>query len=137
MFQTFLHQTNYLAILVSALVYFLIGAVWYSAIFGKIWVKLVGLKEEQMKEGSKMVFLYTLLAEIVIVFVMAFIVWALGISNCVSAIKVGAFFSLGITAPVLAINNFYGMRPGKLTMIDAGYHITGIILACIILTVWK
>ncbi|MFL5762782.1 MAG: DUF1761 domain-containing protein [Bacteroidia bacterium] len=137
MFQTFLHQTNYLAILVSALIYFIIGALWYSMLFRKQWVQLIGLKPEQMQNGSKIVFLYTFLAEIVIVFAMAFIIWILGTPDCVSAIKVGLFFSVCFTATVLAINNWYGMRSMKLTLIDAGYHIVGIVFASIILTIWK
>ncbi|HEY0030530.1 MAG TPA: DUF1761 domain-containing protein [Bacteroidia bacterium] len=138
MFQTFLHQTNYLAILVSAIVYFAIGALWYSPLlFSKAWVKHVGRTEEQLRSGSKIVFLYTLVAEIAICFVTAFFIWILGTSQCVSAIKVGLFISLGYTTTIIAINNWYGQRSAKLTLIDAGYHVVGIVFAAIILTVWK
>jgi len=138
MFQTFLHQTNYLAIIVSALVYFVIGAIWYSPLlFAKPWMANVGRSEEQLKSGSKIVYLYTLVALIVICFVTSFIIWILGTVQCVSAIKVGLFISLGYTSTVVAINNWYGQRSAKLTCIDAGYHVVGITLAAIILTVWK
>ena len=137
MFQTFLHQTNYLAIIVAALVYFVIGAIWYSVLFGKAWMANVGRTKEQLMSGSKIVYLYTLIAELVICFVMAFIIWILGTPNCISAIKVGAFFSLGFTATIIAINNWYGQRGTKLTLIDSGYHIVGIIFASIIITIWN
>ncbi len=137
MFQTFLHQTNYLAIIVSAIVYFVIGAIWYSVLFGKLWMANVGRTKEQLMSGSKIVYLYTLVAELVICFVLAFIIWILGTPNCMSAIKVGLFFSLGFTTTIIAINNWYGQRSVKLTFIDAGYHVIGIIFASIILTVWN
>jgi uncharacterized membrane protein len=138
MFQTFLHQTNYLAIIVSAVVYFLLGAVWYSPVlFAKPWAARVGRTEEQLRGGSKVVFLYTLIALVVICFVTSFIVWILGTSSVISAIKVGLFISLGYTTTIIAINNWYGQRAGKLTLIDAGYHVVGIVVATIILTLWK
>lgn len=138
MFQTFLHQTNYLAIIVSAVVYFVIGALWYSPLlFAKPWMKNVGRTEEQLRSGSKIVYLYTLIAELVICFVLAFIIWVLGTPTCLSAIKVGLFFSLGFTTTIIAINNWYGQRGTKLTLIDSGYHIVGIVFASIILTVWN
>jgi len=138
MFQTFLHQTNYLAIIVAAVVYFVIGAIWYSPLlFAKAWMESVGRTKEQLMSGSKIVYLYTLIAEFVICFVLAFIIWILGTSNCISAIKVGAFFSIGFTATIIAINNWYGQRGAKLTLIDSGYHIVGIIFASIIITIWN
>ena len=135
MFQTFLHQTNYLAIVVSAIVYFVIGAVWYSALFGKEWMKHIGRTEEQLRSGSKIVYLYTLIAELFICLVMAFVVWSLQTTNCMAAIKLGLFFSI-FPITIIAINNWYGQRSMKLTMIDAGYHIVGIVFATIIMAVW-
>lgn len=137
MFQTFLHQTNFLAIIVAAIVYFVIGAVWYSLLFGKAWMENVGRTKEQLMSGSKIVYLYTVIAEFGICFVVAFVIWILGTPNCISAIKVGAFFSIGLTATIIAINNWYGQRSLKLTFIDSGYHIVGIITASIIITVWN
>lgn len=137
MFQTFLHQTNFLAIIVAAVVYFVIGAVWYSVLFGKTWMENVGRTKEQLMSGSKIVYLYTVIAEFGICFVMAFVIWILGTPNFMSAIKVGAFFSVGLTATIIAINNWYGQRSVKLTLIDSGYHIVGIIFASIIMTVWN
>jgi hypothetical protein len=138
MFQSFLEQTNYLAILVSAIVYFALGAVWYSPLlFQKAWVANVGRTDEQLRGGSKIVFLYTFIALFVMCFVTSFIVWAMQTSMCIPAIKLGLFISLGYTTTTVAINNWYGQRPAKLTMIDAGYHIVGIVLATIIMAVWK
>jgi hypothetical protein len=138
MFQTFLHQTNYLAIIASALVYFFVGAMWYSPLlFAKPWVQHIGRTEEQLKGGSKIVFLYTFFALLVICFVTSFIIWFLGTSRYFSAIKVGLFLSLGYTSTIIAINNWYGQRSVKLTLIDSGYHIVGIVTATIIMTEWK
>ena len=45
----FLH-VNFLAVLVSAVVIFLLGGLWYSkALFASKWIALMGISEEQMK----------------------------------------------------------------------------------------
>src|SRR5205814_7334198 len=45
-------HVNYLAVLVSGIVIFLLGGLWYSVLFKKPWIRLMGIPEEKMKEGS-------------------------------------------------------------------------------------
>lgn len=45
-------HVNYLAVLVSGVVIFVLGGLWYSVLFKKPWIRLMGIPEEQMKEGS-------------------------------------------------------------------------------------
>jgi hypothetical protein len=41
-------KINVLAVGVAAVVAFLVGGVWYTALFGKLWVKLHDYSEEKM-----------------------------------------------------------------------------------------
>jgi len=43
-------EINYWAVLVAALATFLLGGLWYTALFGKTWVKLHGYGDEQVKK---------------------------------------------------------------------------------------
>ena len=43
-------EVNYLAVLVAGLAAFFLGGLWYTAIFGKLWIKLQGYTDEQIKE---------------------------------------------------------------------------------------
>lgn len=43
---------NYWAVLVSAFSAFVVGWIWYGPLFGKLWMKLNGFTEEEMKEGT-------------------------------------------------------------------------------------
>ena len=45
-----LSQANWLAVVVAGLVAFFLGGLWYTALFGKLWVKLVGYSEQQIAE---------------------------------------------------------------------------------------
>ena len=42
---------NYWAVLVAALFTFVLGFLWYGPLFGRTWLRLVGLNPESMKPG--------------------------------------------------------------------------------------
>jgi hypothetical protein len=41
MLQQFLHQVNLWAVLVATLVYFILGSLWFSVLFGGVWSREV------------------------------------------------------------------------------------------------
>src|SRR6516225_9879484 len=43
-------KINYLAVLVAGLINFFVGALWYTVLFGKLWIQLNGFSEQQIKE---------------------------------------------------------------------------------------
>ena len=46
-------EVNFLAVLVSAIVPLIIGAIWYNpSVFGTAWIKVSGMTEEKMKSGN-------------------------------------------------------------------------------------
>jgi hypothetical protein len=45
-----LARVNFLAVLVAGLAAFFIGGLWYTVLFGKLWVKLHGYSEEKIKQ---------------------------------------------------------------------------------------
>ena len=46
-------QLNWLAILVATAVCFVLGALWYGPLFGKPWMKEIGMDPEKMKDTPK------------------------------------------------------------------------------------
>ncbi len=44
---------NYWAVLVAAIVSYAVGALWYSALFGKKWAQLQNMTPEKMEEMKK------------------------------------------------------------------------------------
>lgn len=137
---------NYLAVLVSAIVYFVIGAVWYGPIFGNIWMKLNKLKKEDVKkENMPRCFIGSFIGYLVLCFVLAhFVQYSLLLavqqSGAAFAVPVGAqtgFWAwLGFTAATSAGTYLYGGKPMKLYVLDNAYHLVGSVVAGIILAVW-
>ncbi len=124
--------------IVSSLVYYAIGALWYTPLFGKVWAKQVGMDMGGGGMGAR--FVLGMLGQLVSSFLyVAGVYMLLMIGNFYSfggALVVGgsvsAFFVLSVNSGKLL---FLG-KP-KLFFIDAGYGVLGAFVAAIILAFWK
>ncbi len=137
----FLSGANWLAIIAAAIAYFVLGSIWFSLLFGKQWMALNNIPEptpeakEQMKKMMLPMMIQTLVMGIIIAIATAILVSGLGIHRCVPGIKLGLLLSaIGVIPLVMA--DMYLMKPLKLWFIDAGYHVIGITLMSIIISVW-
>ncbi len=77
-------ETNWIAILVSALIPLLIGGIWYNPkVMGKVWMASSGITEEQIKSGNMArIFGLTLLFSIMLaVFMSAWVVHQIHINS--------------------------------------------------------
>ncbi|MGZ5243582.1 MAG: DUF1761 domain-containing protein [Bacteroidia bacterium] len=137
--QDFYANINYLAVLVAAIVYFALGALWYSPVlFGKMWMEARNITAENAnRDGMAKIFIITFILNLVCVFLAATFVSALGANGISDGINLGLRFALGFAVTTMGINYMYDNKSSKLFWIDAGYHIVGIVAATIILSVWK
>ncbi|CAN5150493.1 hypothetical protein BH09BAC5_BH09BAC5_10880 [soil metagenome] len=140
--QEFFKNANWLAIGVAALTYWIIGALFYSALFRKPW--MAGHKIEmptapdeiaKMKKSMPMVMVMGLLMNIVVAIIVGMFVMALGSIHCISGMKLGLALSFLATIPLL-MSHSYTMKSMKLWVIDGGYHVISITLMSIIISVW-
>ncbi|NLR92159.1 MULTISPECIES: DUF1761 domain-containing protein [Flammeovirga] len=131
-------QINFLAVLVAAVASFILGAIWYSAIFGKAWQKELGFTDEYLQEANMAVIFGT---SFVLMLIMSFGISML-ISHAGATIDVtqGAMhgFLIGImfVGMSMGINYLYQRRSIKLWLIDAGYQITFLTIQGAIIGAW-
>jgi hypothetical protein len=114
---------NYLAVVIAAIVAFMIGAGWYMSL-GKIWVEAQGLTPEKMQSNkSKLPFIYTFLAELVMAWVLAGLMAHLGPGQVtfLNGIVSGAFCWLGFVITALVVNVSFSIRDMRLLWIDGGH----------------
>ena len=142
MLQAFFSHANWLAIATAAVTYFILGALWFSALFGKPWMaghKISMPTDEaekaKMKAQMPMLMIKTFLMNIIVALGIGLVVYATSTRDCMHGIKWGLLLS-GFAAVPIAMNHMYLMKGIKLTMIDAGYHVVSITLMTIIITVW-
>lgn len=117
---------NWLAIVVGTIVFFAIGAVWYSALFARPWQREVGLSTEQLTGGRNMMLVMgTCLAlEFVVVLMLGHLFARIQPADH-AKMMMATGFGLAIMAPAIGINYLYQRRSLKLFLIDAGYFVVG------------
>lgn len=116
---------NWLAVVLGAAAFFVVGMIWYGALFGKAWQREIwpdGAPED--KGNPAMLFGLCFIAELVVAAMFghmlarlqppAHVVWMM-------AFGIGAT----IMTPAIAINYLFQRRSLKLFLIDAGHFIFG------------
>jgi hypothetical protein len=131
-------NVNVWAVLVSAVAYFAVGALWYGALFGKPWMEALGRTREEIAQGggASISYLWTFLLEVVTCFVLALLVLNSPVTGLLGGAGLGLLVALGIWGTLLAITFLYEGRKTSLYLIDLGYHVVGLVVAGAIVGAW-
>ncbi|MGY8974157.1 MAG: DUF1761 domain-containing protein [Sphingomonadales bacterium] len=118
-------EINWLAVLLGALAFFLVGAIWYGVLFSKAWQKAAGMSDEKIQSGNMaLIFGLTFLAELVISLTLWHGIARSGASDrAVMMMAVG--FGATIMVPAIGINYLYLRKTFAHFLIDAGHFIVG------------
>jgi hypothetical protein len=137
---------NYLAVVVAAIVIFVLGGLWYSPVlFQKRWIALQGRTEEQIRSqaaAANMPLMY--LTAFIGAFIQAWVL-AMLLGHMAQITEMGvahaAIFSallwLGFTGSTSYITAMFSGKPKQLWAIDSLYYLVSFVLAGIILAVWR
>lgn len=111
---------NWLAVLLAALASFIVGGLWYSVLFAKIWQREAGVTDEQLKHGTVRVFVGSfLLAAVMAVVLAAFIGHGGAGFGALAGLATGAAW----VAAALGVNYLFERRSLTLFAINASYNI--------------
>lgn len=118
-------EMNLLTIVLAALAFFIVGALWYGVLFGKAWQRAAGLSDAQVQGGNMvLIFGLTLAFELLIALVLAHQFAMTGASDrAIMMISIG--FGAFVMTPAIGINYLYQRKSGSLFAIDAGHFILG------------
>ncbi|HMI77486.1 MAG TPA: DUF1761 domain-containing protein [Ferruginibacter sp.] len=133
---------NWVAIIVAALAYFALGALWYSKVlFANRWIAdlKIDINNADAKKGMGTMFGGSLVLIFIQCFALAVIASRLDIvgAGWMSGLKLGAFMGCCFCATTVGINYLYEKKPMSLFLINAGYAIVGNIIAGIIICCWQ
>jgi hypothetical protein len=122
---------NYFAIVLAAVAAFVFGGAWYG-VFSKPWMAAVGKTEQDIKGSAApmaVLFLITIIAQLVMAWVLAGIIGHLGVGQVTlrNGLISGALVWLGFVATTMVVNHAYQGAKRTLTLIDGG-HWLGVLL---------
>ena len=130
-------KTNYGAIAVSALAYWMLGALWYGVLFGQRWMALEGITMEQARSMNPVLpYLITLVLNLLMAFVLAQLCLWRNADTAARGSAVGVLLWIGIVGPIVFTTYMYEMRSKELFAINEFYPLVGLCLMGIILGAW-
>jgi hypothetical protein len=128
---------NIWAIIIITVIYFVLGAFWYSKfLFGKIWADALGFNMEEIESEPKMFIGAAVTAFITTLFLALLLEFIPGY-NFITGLLVGLVVGVGFVLTTGFYDVLYEGKNFKAYIIDAGYHIVALLIAGLILGAWK
>ena len=118
-----LADLNWLAVVVSAVAFYALGALWYSVLFGKV----------NMVQTMGGTFVLELVAAIVVGMLMA----EMGGEGYMAGIHTGLLLGLGVASVMMGVNYLHEQKSLKLWMINAAHITLGFALVGGIQGAWQ
>ena len=139
MLSEILSSLNWLHVLVAAIAYFALGAIWYSFLFKDQWIKLSGINmdDPNAKKGVAGVMFCSFILMLVQTIGIAVLEHQFATQGLMGGLKMGVFVGVTFSSTAIAINYLYNMKNKMLYIIDCGYQIVGCAIAGAIMAAWS
>jgi accessory gene regulator protein AgrB len=129
-------HVNLWAVLVAAVIQWLLGAFWYGLVVKKSWRALVGYKEGEKPKNAIFAMVSSFVASLVLSFVLAHVILWAGTATFLAGASLGVVCWLGFMAPPLFAQHIYERRPANLFAINAAYWLLAMAIGAAVLAVW-
>ncbi|HAP01484.1 MAG TPA: DUF1761 domain-containing protein [Bacteroidetes bacterium] len=131
----YLSNINWTAVLVATISAFVIGFVWYGPVFGRQWMKEIGLTPEAAKNANMLkvfgpAFILTLIMGLMLALHMH------DNSDWLQGSKLAAMIALGFIAPTTGVNYIFCRKTITLWIIDCGYSLVTLCVMGAIIGAW-
>jgi len=126
-------------VLVAAAAAWVFGAIWYMAL-SKPWMAAAGIEvgaDGKPANGSDpLPYILSAIAMVLVAGMMRHVISQAGIDTLLKGLMTGGGIGLFMISPWIMINNAYGGKPFKLTLIDGGYATFGSAIIGVILVLF-
>jgi hypothetical protein len=130
---------NYWAVLAAAVARTIIGGLWYGPIFGKQWRHRMMVTPEDTRSiplAPTRAMLGEFVASLIMAFVIAQLVFALGILDLGEGALLAFWLWLGLITTTYADGILWEGRPFKLSILNAAYSLVTLVVMTLILAWW-
>ena len=127
---------NWLAILVAAIAFFAVGAVWYQPkVMGTRWMKAAQVDPSDASPNP-WIFVGTLVSYFLMAMVLAMISQGIGASSFGEGLVLGLFTGVVFVGTQAWVNASYEGRSPNLVVVNGGVGVIGHVIMAVIVTVW-
>jgi hypothetical protein len=122
-----------IGVLAATIATMVLGFLWYSPVlFGKAWVRRVGLKMEEMSAGGPLTYGLTALTALGGAFLLALLLTLVPSPSIGDGVAMGLLVGLSIAAKI-GMNYLFEGKRFSLYLITIGYHVVSYVIAGAIL----
>jgi len=129
-------RTNYAAVVVAAIAYWILGAIWYGVLFSKAWMELEHVTVEQAGANPTIPYIVSFLLELLIAYSLAQLCIWRNANTVGRGASVGVLVWIGFVGPIALMTYMFEMRPKALFAINEFYPLFGLVLMGAILGAW-
>jgi hypothetical protein len=130
-------RTNYAAVVVAAIAYWILGALWFAVLFSKPWMALEGMTQAQANSMSPVLpYVITLVLNLLIAYSLAQVCSWRNANTLGRGASVGVLLWIGFVGPITFTTYMYEMRPRTLFAINEFYPLAGLVLMGAIIGAW-
>jgi hypothetical protein len=137
-----LGELNWLAVIVAALAYFVLGALWYAPpVMGKTWMAAGGMEmpADDQRPGAG-IYVVPLAGSILSAVALGMLAEATATDTIGEGFVLGIVVAVGFALAIALVTaTFESNKPKPMVWgaINAGYHALGIIVAGLIIAAWQ
>ena len=137
-----LGELNWLAVIVGAVIYFILGALWYAPPFlGRRWQRSIGWDPEKTPpQANAMTYVAPLLAYLVMAVAVGLLAAATGTDTLGEGIVLGLVLGIGLSLMHTFVDaTFDPNKPEPWTWfaINGTYHAIGLIIVAVVVALWQ
>jgi surface polysaccharide O-acyltransferase-like enzyme len=130
---------RHLAVVIAAIVFFVLGAIWYTVWSGR-WLAAIGKTMEQIsgeQAGSPLPYVIGFAGILVMCYTLSWLIERLQATTLAGGLRVGVCVAACFVAANLALNYGFEWRPISLWLINGAYAVVGLAIAGAIIGGWK
>jgi Protein of unknown function (DUF1761) len=134
---------NWLAVIIAAAIYFVLGAAWFApqTPIGRAWMAASGYQSPTTGTSSTNLFYIVPAAtSLVAAAATALLAQATGTDSLNEGVVLGLVVGIGYAATIiLTTAAFEFSKPRQWTwgLVDASYHVVGLLIAAIVIALWR
>jgi hypothetical protein len=131
-------KINILAVVVAAVVYWLLGAAWFTILKGP-WMAGIGKTLEQLQKGVNPGIAYTVAfaCNLIMAYVLGWVLVSTGEQTALRGAMIGALMWAGLVATSFGTAYVFEGRSFQIFAISAGYPLAGLVIMGAIVGAWK
>lgn len=128
---------NLVGVVLGAISNMIIGAIWYSPmVFGKTWMKLVGISQKEIDSGKKQMsktYSMAFVGALITAYILAVILDLVGATTILEGLQIGFLIWLGFVATTTLSTVLFENKKTDLYLLNNGYNLVSTLVMSVIL----